>query len=155
MKNKLRINLLFIKSITIVFVHVSWLKKKPLLFSLLSHTLIIILKGNNTLLSPFYFLLHAQLSLSWLSSFSLSGSLLVAFSFFLCSTYFSIFFNMQQYSLLLLSLLWLSFQKRQHFTLSSFLRSSQAKTSFSLLVSRSIFPLPIGRTFGSKPSNSL
>ena len=54
-RDKLRINSLFIKSITINIVYVSQLKKNLSCFSLLSHTLIISLKGSNTLLSPFYF----------------------------------------------------------------------------------------------------
>ena len=61
--------------------YVSRLKKISLLFFLLSHTLIIFLKGDNTLLFHFYFLLHLHLSLSWLSYFSLIGSLLGALSF--------------------------------------------------------------------------
>ena len=39
-------NFIIIKLITIIFVYVSWLKKKPLLFSLLLHTLIISLNYN-------------------------------------------------------------------------------------------------------------
>ena len=46
--------------------YVSWLKKNLSYFSLLSHTLIISLKGGNTLLFPFYFLLLAHLSLDCL-----------------------------------------------------------------------------------------
>ena len=69
--------------------YISQLKKKSLLFSLLSHTLIIFLKGANTLLSSFYFLLHVQLSFLAIF-FSLSGSLLAAllflFSFFFSSS---------------------------------------------------------------------
>ena len=53
-----------IKSITIILVYVSRLKKNlSYFFFLLLHTLIISLKGGNTLPSSFYFLLHAQLSL--------------------------------------------------------------------------------------------
>ena len=57
----------------------------------------------------------------------------------------------------LLSSSWLSSRRRQLFALSSFLHSSQVKIFFffSLLVSRSIFFLPIERTLGPKPSNSL
>ena len=47
--------------------YVSRLKKISLLFFLLSHTLIIFLKGDNTLLFHFYFLLHLHLSLSLLA----------------------------------------------------------------------------------------
>ena len=65
-QDKLWINSLFIKSITIIFVYVSRLKKNLPCISLLSHTLIIFLKCGNTLLSPFYFLLHALLSLDCL-----------------------------------------------------------------------------------------
>ena len=59
-------NFTIIKSITIIFVYVSQLKKNFLLFSLLSHTLINFFKDSNTLLSLFYFLLHAQLSFDYL-----------------------------------------------------------------------------------------
>ena len=58
-----------IKSITIIFVYVSRLKKNLSYFSLLSHKLIISIKGRNTLLSPFYFSSPCT-SLSWLFSFS-------------------------------------------------------------------------------------
>ena len=56
--------------------YVSRLKKKSLLFSLLSHTLIIFLKGGDTLLSPFYFsspriALSLSLSLSYETFFFL------------------------------------------------------------------------------------
>ena len=88
-------NFIIIKSITIIFMYVSWLKKKSLLFSLLSHTLIIFFKGGNTLLSPFYFLLHAQLSFlavfffsKWLplgcSLFSCAAILVATLTFSLC-----------------------------------------------------------------------
>ena len=58
-------NITIIKSIRISLVYVSWLKKNLSLsfFFLLSHILIISLKGGNTLLSPLYFLLLAHLSL--------------------------------------------------------------------------------------------
>ena len=93
-------NFIIIKSITIIFMYVSWLKKKSLLFSLLSHTLIIFFKGSNTLLSPFFIFFSTHSSLSWLSSFSLSGSLLAA-----------LFFLVRQSLLLLLPFLfvWQSF----------------------------------------------
>ena len=63
-----------IKSITIILMYVPRLKKNLSYFSLLTHThthththtLIISLKDSNTLLSPFYFLLHTQLSLGCL-----------------------------------------------------------------------------------------
>ena len=89
-------NFTIIKSITIILVYVSWLKKKSLLFSLLSHTLIIFLKDGNTLLSPFYFLFHAQLyflTIFFSSSFSFFSFFL--FSFFSCAAPFSFFFTMQ------------------------------------------------------------
>ena len=69
-------------------------KEKSLLFFLLSHILIISLKDGNSLLSPFYFLLHAQLSLGCL--FLSKPLSLAAFSFFLCGFLFLCFlFNMQ------------------------------------------------------------
>ena len=80
--DKLRINSLFIKSIIIILVYVSQLKKNISYFSLLSHTLIMSFKGDNTLLSPFYFLLHAQLSLGCLL-FSKGLTLCCSLSFFL------------------------------------------------------------------------
>ena len=98
-------NFTIIRSITIIRVYVSRLKKNFSYFSLLSrthtHTQIISFKGGNTLLSPFYFLLHAQLSHGCLL-FSLSGSLLVALSSFsfLCSL---LFFCSYTYSLCVFS----------------------------------------------------
>ena len=76
-----------IKSITIILMYVSRLKKN--LFFFFSHTQIISLKGGNTLLSPFYFLLHAWLFLGCL--LSLSGSLLDALSILLCGFLFLCF----------------------------------------------------------------
>ena len=62
---------IIIKLITTILMYVSRLKKKSFLFFFLfSHTQIISLKDDNTLHSPFSFLLHTQLSLSWLSFFS-------------------------------------------------------------------------------------
>ena len=55
-------NFTIIKSITIILMYVSLLMKNLSCFSLLSHTQIISLKGDNNLQSPFYFPLHAQLS---------------------------------------------------------------------------------------------
>ena len=57
-------------------------KEKIYIYILLSHTLIISLKDSNTLLSPFYFLLHAQLSLGCLL-FSKQLTLVCSLSFFL------------------------------------------------------------------------
>ena len=76
-------NFTIIKSITIILVYVSWLNKNFSCFSLLSHTQIISLKSGNTLHSPFYFLLHAELSLGCFFFFFLilSGSLLAVLSF--------------------------------------------------------------------------
>ena len=65
-RGKLWINSLLssqLQLITIILVYVSQLKKNIFWFSLLSHTLINSIKGGNTLLFPFYFLLHTQLSL--------------------------------------------------------------------------------------------
>ena len=91
-------NFIIIKSITVILVYISRLKKNLSYFSLLSHTQIISLKGDNTLHSPFYFF-STHSSLSWLSSFSISGSLLAALSFFLCGNpcYCSLF-NVQHTS---------------------------------------------------------
>ena len=91
-----------------------------------------------------------HIAFSWLSSFSLNGSLLVAFSSFsfLCSflflcpcTYSRCVFSKAVVSYSLIPL--------------AFLPSNFFFLSLSLLVSCSIFPLPIGRTLGPKPSNSL
>ena len=113
-------------------------KEKSLLFFFtLTHTLIISFKGNNILLSPFYFLFHEQFFL--LAVFSLSSSLLGTLSILLCDNpcYCSLFSKVAvPYSLLPLVFL-------------------PSENPFSLLVLRSIFPLPIGRTLGPKPSNSL
>ena len=58
-------------------------KEKSLLFFFaLTHTLIISFKGDNILLSPFYFLFHAQFF--HLAIFSLSSSLLGTLSILLC-----------------------------------------------------------------------
>ena len=102
-------NFTIIRSITIIRVYVSRLKKNFSYFSLLSHThthththtQIISFKGGNTLLSPFYFLLHAQLPHGCLL-FSLNGSLLAALSSFsfLCSL---LFFCSYTYSLCVFS----------------------------------------------------
>ena len=81
-------NFTIIKSITIIFLYVSYLKKKSLLFSLLSHTLIIFLKCDNTLLSHFYFSSPCTaLSLGCL--LFLSDFLLAALSIHLCVPLFS------------------------------------------------------------------
>ena len=82
-----------IKSITIIFVYVSRLKKNFTCFSLLSHTLIISIKGGNILLSPFYFS-SPRTTLSLGCLLSLSGSLLAALSFLLCSFLFLCLFYM-------------------------------------------------------------
>ena len=119
-------NFTIIKSITIILVYISRLKKnfsyyyyffcshihsfcvsrlkKNLLVSLCSliHTLIISLKGGNTLLPPFYYFFIPCTTLSWLSSFSLNGSLLVALLILLCSFLFLYFlFNMRHLFLLM------------------------------------------------------
>ena len=62
------------KLITIILVYVSQLKKNLSYFSSLSHSLIISIKGSNTLISPLYFS-SPRIALSWLSSLSLSNSL--------------------------------------------------------------------------------
>ena len=63
-------NFTIVKSITIIIVYVSRLKKNLSYFSFHTHThthtLIISFKSGNTLLSSFYFLLYAQLSLGYL-----------------------------------------------------------------------------------------
>ena len=59
-------NFTIVKSITIIIVYVSQLKKNLSYFSFHTHTLIISFKSGNTLLSSFYFLLYAQLSLGYL-----------------------------------------------------------------------------------------
>ena len=96
--------------------------KEKSFFFLLSHTLIISLKSSNTLLSPFYFLLHAQLSLGCLL-FSKRLTLVCSLSLFSCvaSSFFA-----------LAHTLFVSSQRRQSFTLSFFLRSFQAKIPFIL-----------------------
>ena len=100
MKGQTPNNFVIIKSITIILVYVSRLKKKSLLFSLLSHTLIIFLKGGNTLFSPFIFF-STHNSLSWLSSFSKQLTFGCSLSLFLlCGIFFfflhyaALFFNL-------------------------------------------------------------
>ena len=116
-------NFTIIKSITIIFMYVSRIKKiLSFFFFTLTHTLIISFKGDNTLLFHFYFLFHAQLSF------------LVALSFLFCSNPCCC-------------------------SPPSFVPPKRKSFSFPLLVSHSIFPLPIERTLGPKPkpkpSNSL
>ena len=89
-------NFTIIKSITIIFVYVSQLKKNLSYFSLLSHSLIISIKGSNTLISPLYFS-SPRIALSWLSSLSLSDSLQDALYFFL---FWLIFHYFLQYATL-------------------------------------------------------
>ena len=61
-------------------------KEKTLFFFALIHTLIIFLKCGNTLPSPFYFLLHAQLSLLAAPFFfSLVRHLVATLTFALCA----------------------------------------------------------------------
>ena len=121
-------------------------KEKSLLFFFtLTHSLLISFKGGNTLLSHFYFILHTYLS--WLSTFSLSGSFLATLSSFsfLCGF---LFLCSCTYSLCLLE------GSSTLLSLSSCVPPKRISL-FSLLVLRSIFPFPIGRTLGPKPSNSL
>ena len=146
-------NFTIIKSITIILAYVSRLQKKYLLFSLFSHTLIIFIKSNNTLLSHFYFLLHAQLSLDYLlfSKWLTLGCSLFFFLYnflFLCSCTYSLCVFSK--SATLCSLLSLAFLPSKN-------------PFYSLLVSHYIFPLLKGRTLRPKsktkpkptPMNSL
>ena len=76
-------NFTIIKSITIILMYASWLKKKNLCyFSLLSHTQIIFLKGDN----PFSFLFHYAAPTFfftvWYTSF-----LLFTISLYICETH--------------------------------------------------------------------
>ena len=99
-------NFTIIKSITIIFMYVSRIKKNlSYFFFTLTHTLIISFKGDNTLLSHFYFLFHAQLSF------------LAALSFLFCGNPCCCY-------------------------PPSSVPPKRNSFSFSLLVSRSIFPLP-------------
>ena len=112
-------------------------KEKCLIF-LCSHTLIISLKGSNALLFPFYFFLHTQLSL---------GCLL--FSKWLtlgCSLFFLVW--------LPLSLLLVFSKDAVPYSLLPLVFLPNENPFYSLLVSRSIFPLPKGRTLGPKPKSS-
>ena len=96
------------------------LNKNLSYFSLFSHTQIISLKGGNTLLSHFYFLLPTQLSL---------GCLLLSKRLtFGCSLFFLVWLPLS----LLLRTLFVSFQRRQPLTLSFLLCSSQMKIHFIL-----------------------
>ena len=77
-------NLTIIKSIIIILVYGSWLKKNLSCFSLLNthtHTLIISLKGGNTLLSP-----------PWLSSWKRQPFTLSSLAIFLRWQYFTLSF---------------------------------------------------------------
>ena len=120
-------------------------KEKSLLFFFTIHTLSISLKSSNTLLSPFYFLLHAQLSLGCLL-FSKWLTLGCSLSFFLCSFFFlcscTYSFCVFWKTAALCSLLPLAFLPNKN-------------PFYSLLISRFIFPLSKGSTTGPKPTNSL
>ena len=127
--------------------YISRLNKNISYFSLFSHTQIISLKGGNTLLSHFYFLLPTQLSL---------GCLLLSKRLtFGCSLFFLVWLPLS----LLLRTLFVSFRRRQPLTLSFLVFLSNENPFYSLLVSRSIFPLLKRRTLRPKPkpklSNSL
>ena len=112
-------NFTIIKSIIIILVYVSWLKKNlSCFFFPLIHILIIFFKGGNTLL---FFFSSPCTALSWMSSFSLSGSLLAALSLFSCaaSSFFALAYT-----------LFVSFRRWQYLTLSFLLHSSGAKIPF-------------------------
>ena len=112
-------NFTIIKSITIIFMYVSRIKKNlSYFFFTLTHILIISFKGDNTLLFHFYFLFHAQLSF------------LAALSFLFCGNPCCCY-------------------------PPSSVPPKRKSFSFSLLVSRSIFPLPHSENPWVKPINSL
>ena len=135
-------------------------KEKSLLFFFtLTHTLIISFKGENTLLSPFYFLLHAQFSLGCLL-FSKWPTLGCSLSFFLCGFLFLCFCTyclcvfwkaVITYSLLSLVFLLSENQNQSQKPKPKPKEGPLGQSSMCLLVSRSICLLPIGRTLGPKP----
>ena len=88
-------NFTIIKSITIVLVHVSRLKKKiSHVFFALTHANYLSQRRQHFALS--FLFSSSRTALSWLSSLSLSGSLLAALSFFLCGFLFLFFlYNMR------------------------------------------------------------
>ena len=81
-------NFTIIKSITIIIVYFSRLQEKTFLFFFtLTHTT----QRRQRFALSFLFFFSTHSSLSWLSSFSLSGSLLAALSFLLCGFFFLCF----------------------------------------------------------------
>jgi len=88
-------NFNIIKSITIVLVYVSQLKKKiSIVFFAHTHTNYLSQRRQHFALS--FLFSSSRTALSWLSSLSLSGSLLAALSFFLCGFLFLFFlYNMR------------------------------------------------------------
>ena len=123
--------------------YVSRIKKNvSYFFFALIHTNYLSQRRQHFALSFLFSSLHT--TLSWLSSFSLSGSILAALSFLFCSNPCCCsLFNMRHTSCCC-----------SQVSPSSCISHKQ-KSFFSLLVSCFIFCLPIGRTLGPKPSNSL
>ena len=119
-------------------VYVSWLKK-ILFFSLLSYTLIIYFYLSSLLLSLFHITLLGYLSLCSTSFFGTLQHQTKFYKFSLiCVLYKKNVIDKTQ-TLLSLSLHYLPSEN----------------PFFSLLISRSIFPLSLERTLGPKSSNSL
>ena len=120
-------------------------EKSLLFFFALTHTIYLSQRRQHFALS--FLFSSPRTALSWLSSFSLSGSLLAAlssFSFlhgflFLCSC---------TYSFCVFLKVVVPYSPFPPVFLPS-------ENLFSHLVSCSIFPLPMGRTLRPKPSNSL
>ena len=127
--------------------YVSQLKKNLFCFSLFSHTHYLSVSKAATLCSLIFILFSMHSSL--LAIYFFSKRLLLGYSLFF-------FFLVRLPLSLLLHILSLFLLKGISTLLSlSSCVPPKRKSFFSLLVLRSIFPFPIGRTLGPKPSNSL
>ena len=123
-------------------------KEKSSYFSLLSHALSLCLEGGNTSLSPPW-LSHRRRQYSLLSPPWLSPRMWQSFTL----SFLSISSKVATLCSLLLT--YLLEGNNPLLSSPSCIPPKQKSFFFSLLISRSIFPLSIGRILGPKPSNSL
>ena len=124
-------NSTIIKSITIIIVYVSQLKKNLFCFSLLSHTHYLSLSKVATLCFLFFILFSTHSSL--LAVYFFSKWLLLGYSLLFLSCAASSFFALAH-------TLFVSSRRQQYLTLSLLLRSSQAKILFLSLGFTLYFP---------------
>ena len=126
-------NSTIIKSVTIIIVYVSQLKKNLFCFSLLSHTHYLSLSKAATLCSLIFILFSTHSSL--LAVYFFSKWLLLGYSLLFLSCAASSFFALAH-------TLFVSSRRQQYLTLSLLLRSSQAKILFLSLGFTLYFPFP-------------